>query len=110
MCGTAATSADPHSPRSCRNRRRLRRRSSGDLGRLGPTPGGVSRGEGHHILGTNRLPSHGTVGELGMEEFAGVASPIGAGGLGQAADIPQVSDVVLDGHIDGIPGRCGPSG
>ena len=76
--------------------------AGGDLGRLGATPGGVSRGEGHQILGANRLPSHGAVGELGLEEFAGVTSPIGAGGLGQAADIPEVSDVVLDSHIDGI--------
>jgi hypothetical protein len=74
-----------------------------DLCRSGATSGCISRCEGHHILGANRLPSHGTVSELGLEKFAGVTSPIDAGGLGQATGIAEIPTILLQGHIDGIP-------
>ena len=63
---------------------------------------GVSRDEGHQVLGADRPPHHGAVRELMPEEFAGVSNPIGAAGLGQAAGVPQVAPIVLKSRIDGI--------
>ena len=68
---------------------------------------GVVGHEGHDVPGLQGLPARGTSTEPVLKERAGVANAVGAGGVRQAAHVPQVPAELREDAVKRLTGGKG---